>query len=169
MKVLITDIPDEGLDLEIKDKPEIENVNITSPAVAALHLEKSGGEVIVSGELNAQVHYQCCRCLKDFEREETISINVVYHPVTDMTNDRHELHDDEMDMGFYSGVELDLGDLVGEQLFLNISMKPLCSEDCKGLCAICGVDLNDVECGCKKADIDPRLEALRKIFEKGRD
>ncbi|MBI5187527.1 MAG: DUF177 domain-containing protein, partial [Nitrospirae bacterium] len=71
----------------------------------------------------------------------------------------------ELDMGFYSGEELELLDLIKEQVMLNLPMKPLCSDSCKGICPQCGTDLNEGNCGCSREDIDPRLEVLKRLLE----
>ena len=61
--------------------------------------------------------------------------------------------------------EIDLDELVMSDLLLTLPMKHLCREDCKGLCAQCGKNLNEGDCGCKKKPVDPRLEALRKLLD----
>jgi uncharacterized protein len=50
-----------------------------------------------------------------------------------------------------------------EQFYLALPMKPLCREDCKGLCPICGVNRNRETCSCRSEWVDPRMEALRKL------
>src|SRR4030067_53970 len=59
------------------------------------------------------------------------------------------------------GDELDLSDLVKEQIILNLPMKPLCNDSCKGICLQCGTDLNSFNCSCSERGIDPRLEVLK--------
>jgi uncharacterized protein len=68
-------------------------------------------------------------------------------------------------MDFYSGEELNLLDLLTEQIELNLPMKPLCSDLCKGICLRCGADLNAGNCSCTVKDIDPRFEALKKLLK----
>ena len=60
---------------------------------------------------------------------------------------------------------IDLDELVMSDLLLTLPMKHLCREDCKGLCAQCGKNLNEGDCGCIKKPVDPRLEALRKLLD----
>jgi uncharacterized protein len=158
MKVLISEIPEEGLDLELKE----EGVK------AHLNIQKVGTEVVVKGVLRADVELQCSRCLKDFESMISVPVDVVYHPVEELRGeDKHEIKSEELDMGFYSGEELDLSDLMREQITLNLPMKPLCNDLCKGICVKCGMDLNTGNCSCNKEDIDPRLETLKKLLDKG--
>lgn len=169
MKIVIADIPDEGLHVNVEEDVDLEGISLLAPVTAGLALNKSGKEIIVSGELKSEMELQCSRCLKAFRRELKLPVEVVYHPLEEIVAERHELKDDEMDMGFYRGEELDLRELLNEQLLLNIQMKPLCREGCRGLCPRCGTDLNTGTCECRKKEADPRLEVLRNYFEKGKE
>jgi DUF177 domain-containing protein len=169
MKILIADIPDEGLDIDLEEKMDIEDVSLFSPVSGHLEVNRTGNEIIVRGGLHAELGLRCSRCLKDFERRVDIPVSVVYHPIGDISAGRHALRDDELDTGFYRGEELDLQDLAREQILLNIQMKSLCRESCKGLCPRCGADLNAETCSCITKEIDPRLEVLKNFFEKGKE
>lgn len=167
MKIVIADIPDEGLDVDIEEKVNIEDGSLTSPVVSRLSLNKVDREIIITGRLKAEMEVQCSRCLKDFTQSLNIPVNVVYHPAEDAgAGERHALKDDELDMGFYRGEELDLQELLKEQILLNTQMKPLCEEQCKGICPKCGKDLNTGQCDCSQREIDPRLEVLKIFLEK---
>ncbi len=169
MKIVIADIPDEGLHLDIKERIDLEGVSLKSPVAAGLEVRKTGKEVVVSGRVTAEVELECGRCLKRFRRDLALPLEVVYHPLEEIGSEGHELKDDEMDLSFYRGEELDLLDLIKEQLLLGMQMKPLCSEEYKGLCPKCGTDLNTGTCTCEKKEIDPRLEVLRNYFEKRKE
>lgn len=166
MKIIISDIPDEGLDLDLEEKFEAEEVCLLSPVKAHLELTKAHSEIIITGSLKTELEFECSRCLKKYRHVMDVPVNVVYHPVEEIGKDRHELKDDEMDMGFYQGDELDLQELLREQVTLNIQMKPLCDENCRGICARCGTDLNTGTCSCATKKIDSRLEVLKKLLEK---
>jgi uncharacterized protein len=166
MKILIADIPDEGMDLDMEEKFGAEELSLVSPVKAHLELTKAHSEIIIAGTVNAELELECSRCLKKYRRTMHEPVHVVYHPLEELGIDRHELTDDEMDMGFYQGEELDLRELVREQVMLNIQMKPLCDENCKGICSQCGTDLNTDTCSCKTEKIDSRLEVLKKLLEK---
>jgi uncharacterized protein len=169
MKIVIADIPDEGLHIDIEEKVDLEGISLMSPVTADLELNKMGKEIVVSGEVTTEVELQCSRCLKIFKRDLELPVEVVYHPLEEIGVEGHGLRDDELDMGFYKGEELDLKELLREQLLLNIQMKPLCSEECKGLCPRCGTDLNMGQCDCEEEEVDPRLEVLRNFFEKRKE
>jgi len=81
----------------------------------------------------------------------------------------HELASDELNTGFYRDGEIDLEEISGEQVLLNVSMKPLCSDSCKGICPHCGKDLNEGPCQCAPEKGDARMQDLKKYFEKRKE
>jgi len=169
MKILIEDIQDEGLVVDLAEKVALDEAGQTADVRVHLDVSKTGPEVIISGALLAGLQLQCSRCLKDYRTELDIPISVVYHPAGERaSSDRRELKGDEMDLGFYKD-EIDLEELFREQILLNTQMKPLCDENCKGICPQCGTDLNVSACGCVRQQTDPRLEVLRKLLEKGKE
>lgn len=166
MKILLSDITDEGLDLEFEETLK----GLPSPLRAHLRIDKIGSEVFVKGEVMTTVEFQCSRCLKTFSRDMDVNVNVVYHPVEELKGEeKYEIKGDELDTGFYRGDELDIQDLVTEQILLNVPMKPLCSESCRGICPKCGADLNLNTCTCEMKEIDPRLAVLKKLFDEGKE
>lgn len=163
MKIRIPDIPKEGLDLELQETIEIENAS--TPIRARIRIEKLGTEVVVKGDLETELKFQCSRCLKDFYRDYAIPVQVVYHPVEDLKKEEyHEVASEELDTDFYTGEELDLLSILKEQIMLVMPMKPLCAELCKGICPGCGTDLNVDTCTCGLKNIDPRFEGLKKLL-----
>jgi uncharacterized protein len=164
MKIRIPDIPDEGLALDIEES--IDTNSLLSPVSARLRIEKAGEEIMVKGDLRAEIKLICSRCLKEYNGKLTVPVDVVYHPVEELKDEAHlnEVKSEELDLDFYSGEEIDLLDLVKEQVELNIPMKPLCDDACKGICQKCGTDLNIRSCTCSVKDIDPRFESLKKLL-----
>jgi uncharacterized protein len=152
MKITIAEIPKEGLDIEIQEA--IDAGIVSSPVTARLRIEKLGEEIMVKGDMRAEVRLQCSRCLKEFSRDMSLPVDVVYHPVEELKGEEHhKVASDELDMDFYSGEEVDLLDLLQEQVSLNMTMKPLCSDFCKGICPGCGADLNVDICKCGEKNI----------------
>ena len=170
MKIVLSEITDEGLDLDFEETVASNALQLLTPVRTKLRIEKTGHEVFVNGSIVAGVELQCSRCLTRFPKDIEASINVVYHPVEELRGeDKHEVKEDELDMGFYKGDELDIDELVAEQIILSVPMKPLCSESCKGLCPRCGADLNVGACSCAWNEPDPRLAVLKKFFDKGKE
>ena len=169
MKIVIPDIPEEGLTVELEETISIEGCNVSSPVKTALTVNKTAHEVMVTGTISVALEMACSRCLKDMLHSQDLPVSVVYHPAEEIGSDRHGLHDDEMDTGFYTGEELDLQELIREQILLSVEMKPLCREDCRGICPKCGIDLNSGVCTCVQKEIDPRLEVLKKLLDKEKE
>ncbi|MBI4688861.1 MAG: DUF177 domain-containing protein [Nitrospirae bacterium] len=168
MKILISEIPDEGIELKIDEPLEIDAVKLISLVRGELGIKKVGPEVVIEGEITAEAELECGRCLKNFTAGVNVPVNVMYHPVEELnTENKHEIREDALDLGFYFGDEFDVPELLKEQIILNIPMKPLCSETCKGICPKCGIDLNVANCSCKEKDVDPRFNALKKLLAKG--
>jgi uncharacterized protein len=165
MKIIISEIPDEGLDVEFRETVTLDGGN--APVQAQLMIKKVGAEVVVSGNILTTVELECSRCLKDFRRELAFPFEAIFHPVEQLKQEeKHELKVEELDMGFYSKDELDLLDVLKEQIMLNLPMKPLCNDLCKGICLQCGTDLNAGNCTCSERDIDSRLIVLKKLLDK---
>lgn len=164
MKIIVSEIPDEGIELDLKDVIQSDVVKIVSPVKSVLRMDKVEEDVIVRGALSADVDLECSRCLNHFQAHIASQVDVVYHPVRDIAkSEQHELKGDELDTVFYSDDQIETDDLLREQLILNLPMKPLCSQDCKGFCSQCGADLNISGCGCKTKETDSRFDVLKKL------
>lgn len=167
MKIEVFEIPEEGLNLEVIESPVLEGIKIIEPFKAVLRVDKRGQEVFIKGVVNGQVELQCSRCLKEYKMPIRTVIEITYHPIEELNKEELvELKRDEMEVDFYREGVIDTEDIVKDQILLNIPMKPLCSESCKGLCPICGTDLNEFECGCKVNEIDPRLAVLQSLLRR---
>ena len=81
----------------------------------------------------------------------------------DDARDGGEVGGDDLTTAFYRDDRIDLVQMIREQMFLAMPMKPLHSDDCKGLCPSCGANLNETTCGCRNEWIDPRLAPLRDL------
>jgi len=166
VKITVSEIPEEGLELELKEDISSDLLKFLSPVSAKIRIDKQESEIFVRGFISCQVEQQCSRCLKSFGAKITSNLNVVYRPFDYMGREEHyELKEDELETGFFKNDTLDTDDLLREQVFLNISMKPLCSSDCKGLCPRCGADLNATSCTCKTPEIDSRLAVLEQLLK----
>ena len=69
-------------------------------------------------------------------------------------------------MSHYKDDVIDLGEVMREQFFLALPMKPLCRPDCKGLCPICGANRNRQQCECREEWVDPRLAGLKNLLKR---
>ena len=117
-------------------------------------------------ELKADVRYStnCARCLAPvFESKEILFNKTV---VTEEVGLQNEDNDDYI---VSKDGYIDTDETLIEQILLELPLKHLCKEDCKGLCPKCGKDLNTETCSCDTSDPDPRFDALRKLLENKKD
>jgi uncharacterized protein len=167
MKVVVSEIPDEGLDLELDERIPFQSLGAAAPVKARLRLSRSGLDVLVRGETSGAITLQCGRCLKEFVHTVESSLDSVYHPAETLKREDHyELTRDELDAGFYRGDTLDIDEVVSEQLLLNIPMKPLCGADCRGICPVCGADLNEGDCSCGAGRKDSPFDSLKELLKR---
>ena len=131
----------------------------------ALEVRKDGDKYRLRGRLATAVRRSCCRCLEPFDVPAAVDVDVRYMPQRVNTGEgEHEISDEDLSIAFYREDEINLGDLVREQLQLAAPMKPLCSEDCRGLCPVCGANRNNAACDCETEWRDPRFDALRSFL-----
>lgn len=130
-----------------------------------LNIQKSGDEYFCQGTLTAEVELECARCLNKFV--EKISTQLDFIACSEDVYAQRAYKDTE-DYALFQGGDLvtDISDIVRQAIILSVSLKPLCSEECKGLCSSCGINLNEGSCNCKKETIDPRWEALKQLSGK---
>src|SRR5512139_1018498 len=159
MKVVISEIPEEGMDLELTEPLVSDVMKLLSPLQARLRIDKKGAEGLVTGVVSGDVELHCSRCLKNFSMALRSPMNVVYRPAEEITKEehQHELRGDELETGFYRNDILDTDELMLEQVLLVVPMKPLCSPECKGICPKCGTDLNLDGCQFDGKETDPRF------------
>lgn len=118
------------------------------------------GEIHVSGRLTAELTLVCSRCGQPFPYRLTVPFAEVYSsqevgPDSEGEQDKHQ----------FSGDIIDITPEALRLLFEQLPMKPLCREDCRGLCLNCGADLNREACSCVRESIDPRWEKLRDLLQ----
>jgi uncharacterized protein len=128
----------------------------------SLQIQPDGADVVVQGRLTATVPQTCGRCLEAFPARVNAGVDVRLMP-RPATGDAIELGRDDLDVDFYVDDQLDLDRVVETETTLALPMKPLCREDCRGLCPACGGNRNLVACACASPTPDPRLAALRDL------
>ena len=127
-----------------------------------LFLQRTSQGIEVAGSIRAAIALACARCLKECI-VPIVSEFKEYFILQRYAPDEQdkELVQDDLDISFLPEEGIELRDIVEEQMWLNIPMKPLCHDSCKGLCTICGADLNSGECGCDRSVGDPRFVVLK--------
>jgi uncharacterized protein len=124
--------------------------------------ELVGEEIRIQGDVETRIEAACDRCLAPFEIPVELKFDLIYRPVSTIAREEEiELPDDELDVGFYEGEGIQLGDVITEQVILSLPMKVICNEDCRGLCPTCGADRNREPCRCQEMRADSPFAALR--------
>lgn len=164
IQVDINDIdPDEGLRLSFEHPldgffPEGEEVVGIAPARVDLNITKYDIDIYVSGNIKGAIKMVCGRCLAYYRQEIEVELKAHFFPREEGT--------DSDELNAYDGDTLDLYPLLHDQILMAVPFKPLCNDNCKGLCSRCGADLNKEKCGCPAREIDGRLAVLKKLKEK---
>lgn len=125
---------------------------------AVVSVARVGGGFLVTIRVAARLHGPCFRCLRqvplalDAEQEEFVPQDPIEWPAEDVSP-------------FIENLVVDVGGISREALVLALPTKVLCRDDCAGLCAQCGRDLNEGPCGCARDTVDPRWEKLRGLTD----
>ena len=128
----------------------------TEPVHVSGEITARAGVVELSVRAAFTFNGRCDRCLAPFARAYDLPLKHIL--VTSLENEEND------DYILLENYHLDLNDLVLADMLLELPYKSLCREDCRGLCPLCGKDLNDGLCGCRSQSVDPRLEVLRQLL-----
>lgn len=133
--------------------------------VQAGHLER---EYDADGNVTFTADLTCSRCAEPYPFANPSAFHVRFRPRPETSIDNEEVeitNEDELDVEFYSEPAIPLRELALEQLLLSIPMKPLCDENCLGLCPTCGVNRTREKCSCNEPVVDERWGALKDLRE----
>jgi len=183
----ITDVTAEGFSVSGEITGEDlavthEDVTLRGALAVGLDLRAIDRTICVTGVVEGTAVHQCVRCLKEFDAPVAFSIRVAYEREgkgaasavkQDVRGKKKAVEEIEVepdepndDIYYYSGDHLELAPMVREQLILASPMHPLCAEDCRGLCARCGKDLNEGPCSCAAESTESPFHMLRAMKEK---
>lgn len=172
MKINVTNIPEEGLNVQFsKDEgwsrqifTEKENLGLSLGSVdGSVTLRRIRETLYLEGDIRTHTETECSRCLEAASLSISTSFKYVLSPAQAEHEEEQELSAEDMDIVYYQDDLIDLDPLIIEQILLQIPMKVLCSEDCRGLCPHCGINLNQHSCQCHDERIDIRLASLKKL------
>ncbi len=160
-------------EIDFSDAGVTQAAPLKAEGVAEL-LPHSGEEVRVHGKVETTLETECDRCLGRALFPGAAAFDLFYKPVdTDAKAEEVAIDEGEAEMGFYELPGLVLEDILREQLLLQLPMQRVCSETCQGICPVCGVNRNEVKCGCDAARgqvttggavvVDERWKALKDL------
>lgn len=136
---------------------------IVAPIAVEVSVYRAGTDIFFQGTLDAPARAICARCAEEFDIRARHPFRFVLAPKSIGLGEESGLRTEDLEFSLYDGEEIDLAPLVREQLLLSLPTRPLCAEDCRGLCPHCGINLNRASCDCKEERLDPRLAALRSL------
>ncbi|HVP66360.1 MAG TPA: DUF177 domain-containing protein [Anaeromyxobacteraceae bacterium] len=167
------DVTREALDEAVAGDPA--GYRAAEAAHVEAHLERLGRRVRLVARTGAELTALCGRCLAPVRVAVPVAFELTMVPAEEADEERaarHEKGDAHRDGSFapydvdeetYRGKVIDLDPLVREQLLLALPRYPVCQENCKGLCPVCGQNLNEKDCGCERHVPDPRWAGLEKL------
>jgi uncharacterized protein len=146
-------------------KGKYRDFNFPSVLNGRLLYYRSGQELFFHGSFRGRFEGCCSRCLTDypFDVEKSFDLVLVPNPAR---SDRkvEELRPEELGLSYYSSDVIELAPLIEEQVLLALPTRPLCREDCRGLCGGCGVNLDTEVCACDPAaPSDSRMAIFRTL------
>lgn len=150
-----------GAKRDVSISPSLEGVHVElarldpEPIMGDLSLESVVEGVLVTGSLGGEVTCRCARCLGEFDTELQVELCELFAAPGHL--------EEEEDAYRVAGEEIDLEPMLRDELTLALPLNPLCREDCEGMCARCGRDLNDGACDCAEDSSDPRWAALDEV------
>ncbi len=172
MKISLDQITETPKDISFSEKIDEMNLIYTEesdrdfrfPSSIDVNLAyyRSGHEIFFQGRLGGIIEGRCGRCLERYP----FPIGKIFHLVLTpepLPPKSKELNRNELGLSFYSAQEINLYPFIREQVLLALPMRPLCEDDCRGLCEGCGVNLNHELCLCGSSPGDPRLTLFRTL------
>ena len=137
---------------------------IVAPVRLEFEIHKDKERFRLVGSTVTELELSCSRCLEPYRLPVTAGFDLRYLPASEMSQDEErEVEEEDLETSYYRDDQIDLNELLREQFYLALPMKPLCDEACKGLCPQCGTNLNTGSCSCHAAWEDPRLAPLKQL------
>lgn len=133
-----------------------EDIGLAWPLSFKGHLTNVNGILELVGVLEVDYNTKCNRCLSNLQGHLKLNVSESF---------MHAVPEEGSDAYTYEGNSLELDSVFEDNILLNIPMRQLCSENCKGLCPKCGKNLNESECDCKDDYVNPQMEILKNLLK----
>lgn len=173
----ITLVPDmigeAGVENELKVPPEamtgiFKDMDVTVSKPFHIHYvverEKDSDTIRATVDIKGEIEAPCSKCLEPIRHKVDLHLKTVYLPALPGMSGNLEAERSSSDTGYYRNI-IRLGDYIVSELGLSLPLRFICSEECKGLCPGCGVNLNREECRCE-TPTDPRMKKLMDLKDK---
>ena len=148
---------------------EGEDFRVVAPVKLTARVTKDAQKIRLEGRVQTTLETDCGRCLEPFSLPVNAKLELMFLPdagdgAVQVAGEK-EVRDDDVGVSFYKDETIDLGEMMRDEFYLALPMKPLCKDDCKGLCPLCGANWNRDTCTCKAEWVDPRLAVLKKLLD----
>jgi uncharacterized protein len=148
-----------------------EEYRVTAPVDLRMVIHQDQDRFRLVGTVKTELELACSRCLEPFKLPVDRAFDLRYLPAgagepESDEDEETEVEEDDVSITFYRDEQIDLNELLREQFYLTLPMKPLCSDNCKGICPQCGTNRNTAPCDCNPQWEDPRLAGLKTLLEK---
>lgn len=173
MKIRVDDIKEKVKPLSFTEQAEAfpslaalresGECDFLSPLSIELSVGREFDHIRAKGSVAVTVRMNCSRCLTGFDVDLRSAFTMIYSEGSRIAPDEEEVELAEEDLISltYTGDEIDFAPEIAEQVIMELPFKPLCSDECLGLCPTCGADLNSGDCGCERGTQNLKFSALR--------
>jgi len=169
MKLRVSNISESGVHIKALEEPEwlVNLPELCSEGDGIRFLSKIGidlqvtrvlKEVTVTGNVQLSIQTSCSRCVEPVRIELSPYVSLVLSPADKISDE-----DDDLEHETYRDDEIDLSNYLMEQIAISLPIKVVCNEDCKGLCTICGTNLNQETCTCESEKVNPKFAILKNL------
>jgi len=166
MKIFVEDIPKDGLKIEknIDISPESlveESIFNESVSVNIKIKQKGMDKYIVRGKVKTSLDLVCSRCLSLYTEKINSSFDLILYSEEKRVNSEEiKLDEKDLETIYFNDGIINIERIIIDNINLSLPQKPLCSKECKGLCPVCGKNLNTGDCGCEVDKKDPRIKLI---------
>ncbi len=126
-----------------------------------MKFSREGQKIKAIGSVETTISVPCVSCLEPFSVKVDSDFDIILFPVSQLNVSTASLEADDLEYIFFDGEQVDLKKILGEQVNLCVPFRPLCSDECRGLCPSCGTNLNNETCQCENS-----LKDVSFLFDK---
>ena len=169
VKLLCSEIPEEGVRIAFhgEDAPweGLKGLSFETRPSGHLFVQRRGRDVFVEGEARAVFSFECGRCLDRFRHPVVATLRQILRPLGKgrVEAKEIELKAEDLEYGYYEEDSVPIETVIEEHLLLSLPMRPLCTEDCKGLCSKCGANWNHSACECQESSRRSPFDCLKEF------
>ena len=154
----------ELTDETVREVTGTDNFRVIKNLKLKLNVQNSDDEYFCQGRLEATAELECSRCLKPFEKQLATDIDFIVAPEGRNRAKEENIIDDEDYLYYDSDLSADLWEILRQAVILAVSLKPLCVENCRGFCSVCGGNRNEKQCNCRNDNSRNQFAELRNLL-----